>query len=58
MAPVGGGRHAGGDAADAVLSGAPGELLLWLSGRKTAAYVQLDGAPALVAALREAPMHV
>ena len=57
-APVGGRRRAGGDSADAVLSGEPSELLLWLSGRKTAAHVQLDGVPALVAALREAPMHV
>ena len=58
MVSVGGGRHAGGDSADAVLSGEPGELLLWLSGRKTAAHVQLDGAPALVGALREAPMNL
>jgi uncharacterized protein (TIGR03085 family) len=56
--PVGGGRRLKDDSVEAVLSGAPGELLLWLSGRKAAAHVQLAGAPALVAALREAPMHV
>jgi uncharacterized protein (TIGR03085 family) len=55
---VGGGRRSKGDSVDAELSGEPGELLLWLSGRKTAAHVRLDGAPALVDALREAPMHV
>jgi hypothetical protein len=41
-----------------VLSGEPGELLLWLTGRKAAARVQLDGVPALVAALHDAPMRV
>jgi len=55
---VGGGKHPGDGSADAVLSGGPGELLLWLSGRKTAAHVQLDGAPALVAVLREVPMNI
>ncbi len=55
---VGGGRRPKGDSADAVLSGEPGELLLWFSGRKTAAHVQLDGSPALTAALREASMSV
>ena len=42
--------------ATATLSGEPGELLLWLTGRKTAAQVELDGAVDLVAALRDAPM--
>jgi len=31
-------------------------LLLWLTGRKAAAQVELDGAVDLVAALRDAPM--
>lgn len=57
-ASVGGRRRAGGGEADAVLSGEPGELLLWLTGRKAAARVQLDGVPALVAALHDAPMRV
>ncbi|MGH2347009.1 MAG: maleylpyruvate isomerase family mycothiol-dependent enzyme [Chloroflexota bacterium] len=57
-ASVGGRRRPDSDGADAVLSGEPGELLLWLSGRKTVARVRLDGVPALVAALREAPMRV
>jgi len=57
-ASVGGRRRVGGDEADAVLSGEPGELLLWFAGRKTAARVHLDGVPTLVAALHDAPMRV
>ena len=53
---VGRGRHQVGVSAMATLSGEPGELLLWLTGRKAAAQVELDGAVDLVAALRDAPM--
>jgi uncharacterized protein (TIGR03085 family) len=44
--------------ASATLSGEPGELLLWLSGRKAAARVHLDGPADLVAALRDAPLGI
>lgn len=44
-----------GDAA-ATLTGVPGDLLLWLTGRATAASIQLDGTPSLVAALRAVPL--
>ena len=53
---VGRGRRPAGPRATATLSGAPGELLLWLTGRKAAAQVELDGAVDLVRALRDAPL--
>jgi len=55
---VGRSRHAAAPAASATLSGAPGELLLWLTGRKAAALVHLDGTEDLVTALRVAPLGV
>ena len=53
---VGRSRRAAGPEASATLSGAPGELLLWLMGRKAAALVHLDGTEDLVTALRVAPL--
>ena len=50
------GRRQAGVSATATLRGEPGELLLWLAGRKAAAQVELHGAADLVAALRDAPM--
>jgi hypothetical protein len=55
---VGRGRRPPDASASATLSGEPGELLLWLSGRKAAARVQLDGAGELATALRDAPMNI
>lgn len=55
---VGRGRRPAESGATATLSGTPGELLLWLTGRKAAARVQLDGAADLVAALRDAPLNI
>jgi hypothetical protein len=39
----------------AILSGRPGELILYLMGRQSVAHVEFDGPPAAVAALRAAP---
>jgi hypothetical protein len=43
-----------GPAGGAVLSGEPAELLLYLSGRRDAAQVSLDGSTDAVAALKDA----
>ncbi|MFE3827520.1 maleylpyruvate isomerase family mycothiol-dependent enzyme [Streptomyces sp. NPDC059092] len=51
--PVGNPRHFG-PAGRAVLSGEPTELLLYLSGRRDAAAVGLEGSTSAVAALRDA----
>ena len=58
MLAVGRGRRAAGTGATATLSGAPSELLLWLTGRKAVAGVQVDGTGDLVAALQDAPMNL
>jgi uncharacterized protein (TIGR03085 family) len=58
VVPVGRGRRRPESSASATLSGEPGELLLWLSGRKAAAHVQLDGAGELAAAMRDAPLNI
>lgn len=55
-AAVGAWRVSRAATADATLSGEPGELLLWLSGRKDAARVQLTGQSEMVPALRETRM--
>lgn len=55
---VGKRRRATAPSSHATLSGAPGELLLWLTGRKAAEQVELDGTVDLAAALRDAPMSL
>jgi uncharacterized protein (TIGR03085 family) len=58
MLPLGPGRRARAGGPAATLSGEPGELLLWLTGRKAAARVELTGGDALVATLRDAPLSI
>lgn len=55
---LGGGRRVNLAQPSATLRGTPGELLLWMTGRKAAARVDLDGAPEIVAALRDADMGI
>ena len=37
------------------VTGLPGELILWILGRKSVAQVQLDGDPSVISRLQEAP---
>jgi uncharacterized protein (TIGR03085 family) len=46
--------HARAGSPRATLSGRPGEIVLYLSGRRSAAHVELGGAPEAVAVLRQA----
>jgi len=46
--------HARGGDLTATLTGRPGEIALYLSGRKAAAHVELGGPPEAVTALRDA----
>lgn len=50
--------HEHGPEPRAVLEGPPGELLLYLSGRRTAAVVRLSGDRQAVAALADAPLGI
>lgn len=50
--------HEHGPEPRAVISGPPGDILLYLSGRRGAAQVELGGDPDSVAALAEAPLGI